>query len=196
MNFIEFDPDAKVLIRPTVFVFDDRFNLQFRFLARKAIYQNGGWKTDGAWSRSDGGLATRTTPVDLPMLAVDPEYFGREYRQPSQMTFVELRHYITTLSAAGYRVDRLQVQLHQRIAYPLSLVILAWLSLSFAFRPGHRGTLMGVALALVLGMAYFATLAFSTRLGEASMISPLLAAWTPNVVFALWAANRHTTLQT
>jgi hypothetical protein len=39
-------------------------------------------------------------------------------------------------------------------------------------------------------------LAFSTRLGEASLLPPTMASWTPTVVFALFALNRHTTLKT
>jgi lipopolysaccharide export LptBFGC system permease protein LptF len=45
-------------------------------------------------------------------------------------------------------------------------------------------------------MVYFAVLAFSTRLGEASLLPPVVASWTPSVVFALLALNRHTTLRT
>lgn len=112
------------------------------------------------------------------------------------MSFGELRNYISTLRAAGYRVDRLTVQLHQKLAYPLSMVLLAWLSLPFAFRAGRRGAVGGIALALMLGMAYFGLLAFVTRLGEADLVPPVLASWSPTVVFALLAINRHTTLRT
>jgi len=75
-------------------------------------------------------------------------------------------------------------------------VVLAWLALPYAFRMGRRGTIMGIALALVLGMAYFAVTAFVTKLGEASLLPPSLAAWTPTVVFLLLAVNRFTTLRT
>lgn len=201
VNFLEFDPDTNTLVRPSVFVFDARFNLRTRYMAKRATFVNGRWQAEGAWSRT---FIADTTPefvtypgtVDLP-LPVTPEYFGREYRRPEQMSFAELRGYIATLRAAGYRVDRLIVQLHQKIAYPFSVVLLAWLSLSFAFRPGRsRNTVGGIALAMVLGMAYFALMALVTRLGEADVVPPALASWTPTVIFALLAINRHTTLRT
>jgi LPS export ABC transporter permease LptG/LPS export ABC transporter permease LptF len=201
VNFLEFDPDTDTLVRPSVFVFDARFNLRSRYMAKRASFADGKWRAEGAWSRTFIADATPefvTYPgsVDLP-LPVTPEYFGREYRRPEQMSFAELRGYIATLRAAGYRVDRLVVQLHQKLAYPFSVVLLAWLSLSFAFRPGRsRNTVGGIALAMVLGMAYFALMAFVTRLGEAAVLPPALASWTPSVVFALLAINRHTTLRT
>jgi LPS export ABC transporter permease LptG/LPS export ABC transporter permease LptF len=200
VNFLEFDPDTNTLVRPSVFVFDSRFNLRTRYMAKRATYRNGHWVAEGAWSRTFLADATpefvrHKGPVELP-LTVTPDYFGREYRRPEQMSFAELEDYIATLRAAGYRVDRLVVQLHQKLAYPLSVVLLAWLSLSFAFRAGRRGAIGGIALALVLGMAYFGFMAFVTRLGEADILPPVLASWTPTVVFALLAVNRHTTLRT
>jgi LPS export ABC transporter permease LptG/LPS export ABC transporter permease LptF len=200
VNFLEFDADRNSLIRPSVFVFDSRFNLRTRWMAKRATFLDSHWRAEDAWSRTFMADATPefvryTAPVDLP-LPVTPEYFGREYRRPEQMSFAELKEYIATLRAAGYRVDRLMVQLHQKIAYPLSLVLLTWLSLPFAFRAGRRGAVGGVALALVLGMAYFGLMIFLIRIGEASLIPPVLAAWTPTVVFALLAANRHTYLKT
>ncbi len=201
VNFLEFDPDTDTLVRPSVYVFDARFNLRSRYMAKRATYRSGHWLAEGAWSRTfmadaNPEFVTYKERVDLP-LPVDPTYFGREFRRPQQMKFQELRDYVATLRAAGYRVDRLVVQLHQKIAYPLSLVLLAWLSLPFAFRPGHsRSAIGGVALALVLGMLYFGMMAFVTRLGEASLIQPAVASWTPTIAFALLALNRHTSLRT
>lgn len=200
VNFLQYDPDTDTLLRPSIYVFDEHLNLRSLFMAREAVYANGRWLGEGAWSRVPGSEGTadfvqHAAPVELP-IDVPPQYFGREYRKPSQMSFGELRSYISTLRAAGYRVDKLIVQLHQKLAYPLSLVVLAWLALPYAFRMGRRGTIMGIALALVLGMAYFATTAFVTKLGEASLLPPALAAWTPTVIFTLLAINRFTTLRT
>lgn len=201
LNFMEYDADTSTLVRPALLVFDQDMDLRARYMARKATFIDGRWRSDGAWSRTflpDGRIdyvppLARTT--ELPLL-VGTEYLGREYRRAAQMSFTELSEYIRTLRAAGYRVDHLRVQLHQKVAYPLALVLLPWLSLSFAFQVVRRGTVMGIALAMVLGMVYFAVLAFSTRLGEASLIPPILASWTPTVLVALLAVNRHTYLRT
>ncbi len=200
VNFIQYDPDTDALLRPSVYVFDDNLTLRARHMAARATWRDGAWWAEGAWSRTflaSGSpvFVRHADQVTLPISA-PPSYFGREYRKPSQMSFAELRSYILTLRAAGYKVDRFRVRLHEKVAYPLSVTLLAWLALPFAFRIGRRGTLMGIGLALVLGMAYFALTAIVGKLGESSLISPPLAAWTPTVVFALLAINRHTTLRT
>lgn len=200
VNFIQYDPDTDTLLRPSIYIFDDNLNLRARHMATRASWINGEWRAEAAWSRTF--LATgspvfvrHVDPVALP-IAVPPSYFGREYRKPSQMSFAELRSYILTLRAAGYKVDRYRVRLHEKIAYPLSITLLAWLALPFAFRIGRRGTVVGIGLALILGMAYFALMAMVGKLGESSLLSPPLAAWTPTVIFALLAINRHTTFST
>jgi LPS export ABC transporter permease LptG/LPS export ABC transporter permease LptF len=200
VNFLQFDPDTSTLVRPSIYRFDDQLNLRARYMADRAVYRDGRWLAERAWSRTllGGGSAEFTQHpgvIELP-IAAEPSYFGREYRKPSQMSFRELGQYIATLRAAGYQVDRLAVQLHYKLAYPASVVLLAWLALPFAFRMGRRGAVVGIAMALVLGMAYFALTALSTKLGEASLLPPALAAWTPTVVFLLLALNRQTTLRT
>ena len=201
VNFLQFDPDTRTLARPSLYTFDERMNLRERYMANTCTFSDGRWLAEGAWKRTFVGAENpEYVPPhggirELP-IAVEPSYFGREYRKPSQMSFRELRTYIATLQAAGYRTDRLQVQLHQKLAYPLSLIVLAWLALPFAFRARKRGTVMGVAVALGLGMAYFAIMAFTTKMGEVGLLAPVLGAWTPPVLFALLAMNRHTTLKT
>jgi LPS export ABC transporter permease LptG/LPS export ABC transporter permease LptF len=201
VNFMEYDPDAKTLVRLSIYVFDQHMNLRARHMAEKASFVAGKWLGEAAWSRTflpDGRVEyvpPRKGLTELPVM-VAPEYFGKEYRKAAQLSFKELSEYISELRGAGYRVDRLRVALHQKIAYPLSIVLLAWLALPYAFRLGRHGTLMGIGLALVLGMAYFAVLALATSLGEKSMLPAFLAAWTPTVIFALVALNRHTTLKT
>jgi LPS export ABC transporter permease LptG/LPS export ABC transporter permease LptF len=202
VNFLQYDPDTKTLLRPSVYVFDDGLNLRARYSADHATYHDGRWEAQDAWSRTmpivgdqEGSFARHAGTFDLP-IPVDPSYFGQEYLKPSQMGFSQLREYIKTLSSAGYRVDKQRVELQQKIAYPLSIFVLSWLALPFAFRMGRRGTVVGIGIALVLGIAYFATTALVTKLGEASLLPPSLAAWTPTVVFALLAINRQTTLRT
>lgn len=200
VNFLLFDAEKKTLVRPSVYVFDDALALRARWFAQKATYKDGTWWGEQVWSRvflPDGGedFSPKSARVALPV-AVGPEYFSREFRKPSEMSFRELEAYIRRLKTAGYKVDRLLVQLHQKLAYPLSLVLLPWLALPYAFRLGRKGTVVGIATALVLAMAYFSLTALATKLGEVSLLPPVLAAWTPTVTFALLALNRQTSLRT
>lgn len=199
VSFLLFDAEAKTLVRPSLYVFDDSLHLRTRWMAQKATYMDGRWIGERVWSRSflpDGSedFSPSKSKVSLP-IDVEPSYFGREFRKPSQMSFRELKHYIQRLQKSGYGVDKLLVHLHQKLAYPLSLVLLSWLALPYAFRFGRKGTVVGIATALVLAMAYFSLTALASKLGEVGLLPPILAAWTPSVTFFLLALNRQTTLK-
>jgi lipopolysaccharide export LptBFGC system permease protein LptF len=45
--------------------------------------------------------------------------------------------------------------------------------------------LSGIGVAIVVGVVLFAVLAIFTTLGETEMIPTLVAAWSPNLLFAL-----------
>lgn len=200
VNFLLFDAEKRTLVRPSIYVFDDKLSLRARWFAQKASFQDGAWWGENAWSRvflPDGGedFMPRSGRAALP-INVGPEYFSRDFRKPSEMSLRELESYVRRLQTAGYKVDRLLVQLHQKLAYPLSLVLLPWLALPYAFRLGRRGTVMGIATALVLAMAYFSLTALATKLGEVSLLPPVLAAWAPTITFALLALNRQSSLRT
>jgi len=200
VNFLLYDGERKLLVRPSLYVFDENLALRARWFAQRATYSGGRWLGERAWSRTflaDGteDFVPPQAQAVLPITA-PPEYFGREFRKPSQMGLRELARYIRRLKTAGYKVDKLVVQLHQKIAYPLSLLLLPWLALPYAFRLGRRGTVMGIATALVLAMGYFSLTALATKLGEVALLPPVLAAWAPTVTFFLLALNRQTTLRT
>lgn len=200
VNFLLFDAKTKTLVRPSLYVFDDGLRLRARWMAQKATYLDGRWVGEQVWSRSflpdsSEDFSPAKSKVSLPIDA-EPSYFGREFRKPSQMSLRELKNYIQRLQKSGYSVDKLLVQLHQKLAYPTSLVLLPWLALPYAFRFGRKGTVVGIATALVLAMAYFSLTALASKLGEVSLLPPILAAWTPSVTFFLLALNRQTTLRT
>jgi lipopolysaccharide export LptBFGC system permease protein LptF len=56
--------------------------------------------------------------------------------------------------------------------------------------------MQGIAVALILGIAYFMATALFGRLGEVEVLPPLVGAWAPLVLAVLFAINRLTTLRT
>ena len=66
-------------------------------------------------------------------------------------------------------------------ANPTQIYLLA---IPFAFRIGRRGTLAGIGVGLGLGMVFLLSNEVFTRLGAAGALSPALAAWSPDILFA------------
>jgi lipopolysaccharide export LptBFGC system permease protein LptF len=47
---------------------------------------------------------------------------------------------------------------------------------------GRRGTLYGIGLAIVLALGYWLLFSVFLAIGRTGLLSPALAAWTPNII--------------
>jgi LPS export ABC transporter permease LptG/LPS export ABC transporter permease LptF len=201
-NFLQFDPQAQTMLRFSMFRLDSNFHLTFQLFADRVQYQHGGWIADSGWFRKflpDGSdvFHSITEPMELGVPEA-PSYFGQEHHQPGEMSYRELESYITELTESGYRPVKLIVRWYQKITYPLSAFVMVLLALPFGLNRGGRRitTINGVALALALGIGYFLLVAVFGKMGEADILPPLLGAWAPVGLAALFAFNRMTTLRT
>jgi LPS export ABC transporter permease LptG/LPS export ABC transporter permease LptF len=201
-NFLRYDEPSDTLIRFTMFRIDQDMELNFYLFSRRVRFLDGAWIADSGWFRQlfpDGTDEFKriTAPLKLE-IPEEPDYFGQEYRRPSEMSVGELAGYIRELVESGYRPSKLIVQWHQKFAYPLSAFVMVLLALPFGLNRGGRrvSTMQGVAIALTLGIFYFMLTALFGRLGEVEVLPPLVGAWAPVVLAILFAINRLTTLRT
>ena len=114
-----------------------------------------------------------------------PDYFDSEIRPPDQMRYGELKDYIEELKESGQPVPELQVELQNKIAFPIVSLIMALVALPFSFRLGRQGALYGIGISVVLGMVFMAIFAFFIKMGAAGALPPVVAVWSPGAVFAL-----------
>ena len=78
--------------------------------------------------------------------------FREGSKQSQQMNFQELEAYIAELKQSGFDTVALQVQLQKKFSVPLFALILAMVSIPFAFLAGNRGAMAGVGISLVIVM--------------------------------------------
>jgi lipopolysaccharide export LptBFGC system permease protein LptF len=80
------------------------------------------------------------------------------------------------------------VQLNVKLAYPLVTVVMAVLAIPFALSMGKRGSLTGIATAIGVAIAYWVVNLTFDALGDINFLPTLLAAWSPDLLFALAGA--------
>ena len=112
------------------------------------------------------------------------------------MNFGQLRTHIGELSASGFDVVRLVVELHRKVSFPFVTLILTLIAIPFAVTTGPRGTLFGVGLGVALAFTYWITINVFAAIGSAGLLGPALAAWAPNVLFGASAAYLLLTVRT
>lgn len=191
-NYIHYDPGTQSLQRLQVFEFDEEHRLTRRLVADRAVYDGEGlWRFENSWFRTFEDERARVVSYErfpqeaLARFPEAPDYFVSEIRPPDQMGFAELEGYIEDVEASGQSVPELRVQLQNKLAYPVLSLVMALVALPFAFRLGRQGALYGVGVSIVLGMVLVAFFAFFATLGEAGILPPVAAVWSPNLVFAL-----------
>jgi lipopolysaccharide export LptBFGC system permease protein LptF len=104
------------------------------------------------------------------------------------MTFGELQRYIRDLRQSGFETKPLSIQLNIKLAYPLITLVMAVLAIPFALTMGKRGSLTGIATAIGLAIAFWVVNLTFQQLGNVNFLPTLLAAWSPDLLFALAGA--------
>jgi LPS export ABC transporter permease LptG len=187
-----FDSERDQFGRLSVFQFDPAtFQLKQRIYAERARWEEtvGLWVCTQGWERDFRGPAIanfRSFAVStFAAVSEPPTYFKKEVKQSSEMNYQELRHYIHDLQQSGFEVVRLRVQLEKKFAFPMVALVMAMLAIPFALQAGRRSTVTGVAIAVGIALAYWTISGLFEAMGNISELPPFLAAWSPDLIFAL-----------
>ena len=187
-----FDPDKDVFANLTVFEFQPgTFALSRRIFATSAHWdhQQGRWVFDEGWQRTFAGETTTSyntfSVAGFPEIREQPAYFKKEERPSQEMSYDELTRYIHDLQQSGFDTTRLRVQLNRKLAYPLTTLVMALVAVPFALSTGKRGNLAGLGTALGVAIAYYIVASIFENLGDVNSLPAILAAWSPDLLFAL-----------
>ncbi|MBI3299754.1 MAG: LptF/LptG family permease [Elusimicrobia bacterium] len=102
-------------------------------------------------------------------------------------TLAEIRRY----EDRGRSTRPLWTAFHQKLAYPFTNVVLCALGLPIALRLRRAPRAVSFAAALTVGFVYLWFLEMGWHLGKSGRLPPAVAAWSPNLVFAVVAAALH-----
>lgn len=185
-----FDAHAETLYGLTIFRMDPDFRITGITEIPEARWHDGKWAiADGAWqiTAPESGEAVRT-PVtgsnfSIPETVAD---FKEVHLEAEELSYTELSKRIARLSARGIDTSHYAVELNLKLAVPFAVLALIWAGAPIAGRARRNPSIAAVfAGGLMLGFGYWVLLGFTRSLGETGILSPLLAAWTPNLIAAL-----------
>ena len=187
-----FDPYKNVFGNLTVFEFEPgSFTLTRRIFASDAHWDEhiNRWVLENGWQRTFSGDAIGHydpfTIESFPEIHEQPAYFKKEDRQSQEMSYTELQDYISDLKQSGFDTVRLRVQLNRKLAYPLVTLVMAILAIPFSLSAGKRGSIAGMGSAIGIAIVYWVALAVFENLGDVNTLPAVLAAWSPDVLFAV-----------
>jgi LPS export ABC transporter permease LptG/LPS export ABC transporter permease LptF len=191
-----FDPVRAAFANLTVFEFDPQtFTLTRRIFATSVAWDPSvnQWIFDNGWQRTFSGetIATyQTFPVAaFPEIHEQPAWFNKEDKPSDEMSYTELSHYIADLNQSGiFNTVPLRVQLERKLADPAITLVMAVLAVPFAVTMGKRRGLAGVATAIGVAISYWVVANIFGSMGNINTLPPLLAAWSPDLLFGITGA--------
>lgn len=199
-HYVYFDPQAAQLNGFSHFRFAPRsFELVARTFTERADHGNEGWAASRGWHRDfdgEGHVRTYEAFARRPLPIEPLDYFMTERPDADRMSYRELHAYVGELRSSGYNAVPYAVELQRKLSFPFVTVIMTLIAVPFAVTTGSRGALFGVGVGIVLAIAYWLLFSVFAAIGAAGLITPVLAAWAPNILFAVGAAYLLLTVRT
>lgn len=187
-----FDPDRNVFADLAVFEFDPQtFRMTRRIYASRALWEPAirGWVLENGWVRDlNGDRVTSYLPFSVAKfdeLTEEPAYFKKEVKPSDQMSAWELRRYINGLAQSGFDVVRLSVQFYRKFSFPLIAFVVTLIGIPFSLTVGRKGAISGIALSIAIAIVYWSISSLFEAMGNLNQLPPLVAAWSPDLLFGL-----------
>ena len=183
-HYSYFDPDKMALDRLVIYrLTPGAWGLASQTVLKRAVWTGRQWEGQDGWQQEFGPSGSRwETFARKPLTLESPDYFETEQPIAELMTVPQLKHYIDELSASGFNIVPLTVDLQRKVAFPFVTVVMTVLAIPFGLTTGKRGTLYGIGIGIVLALSYWITGSAFAAIGKAGLLGPVIAAWAPNIL--------------
>jgi lipopolysaccharide export system permease protein len=178
----------RALVLDHVEIFDrtETGNMTRIINAQRAILQDGQWRLqDVRRIQLPSGVTSKVTEETWET-RIPADRFVAVAVEPERVSYWRLRGAIKELRAGGHSTDALEASLHHKVSGPLSSLLMPLMGAVAAFGLARSGGLfVRVVIGMALGFAYFVADNMMLALGQFGATPPLLAAWSPFLLFFL-----------
>lgn len=134
----------------------------------------------------DGTLIYSGTFEELSIpVAQTADQIWAQSKAPSEMGIRELVDRIARARTSGLPTKETVVELHQRFALPLSTILFVLVAGTVSLMFGSKNRSTGIIIGLVIIGLYQGAYFWLNALGRRGAMNPILAAWTPDLLFGL-----------
>ncbi|MDZ7270163.1 MAG: LPS export ABC transporter permease LptG [candidate division KSB1 bacterium] len=182
-----YDSKQRIAYRVTIQEYQGS-TLRRRLDAPLMRWTGGCWRMENGYEREFSALgehALAFTTRDVVDLKLMPEELARIQLEPEEMSYGELRRFIDEVRRNGGKPHRWLVDLHLKLAFPFSNLIILLIGAALASSKRRSGVTIGFGFSLVICFLYFGLMKMGQSLGHTGTLPPALAAWLGNMVFLL-----------
>ena len=187
-----FNPKDQTISGITLNYFDQDFRLTRRVDAVKGRFKQGKWLF---YDTMEQVLNDKTGSYDVEFQSekfedIDflPEDLQRAAKKSEEMSSQELYHYVQEVEAEGYDATSYRVDFHSKFALPVACLILCIIGTGITLKKNTRQSLsITIIYGITVVFLYWISQSFCLSLGHGGILSPVIAAWTANFIFACFA---------
>ncbi len=161
-----------------------------RIDAPKMIWENNHWRLENGFTRefsANKETAHAFSELELQDLYFKPEDIARVQKNAEEMSYWELKNFISEIKRTGGSPDRWLVDLYLKIAFPFSNLVIILFGAPLASRKTRSGTAISFGISLFICFLYFGIIKVGQSLGHNGTLPPLFAAWMGNLFFGIGA---------
>jgi lipopolysaccharide export system permease protein len=164
------------------------YNLRAQLIAWDTAVKK--WKLESVVERHIDGQRERIVKQDIRhvMFNFKPSDLRRDEYTKDKLTTPELKRHIELEKLRGSeQISSLLVERYVRDSIPVSVLILTLIGAIIASRKIRGGSGFHLALGVIISVVYILLGRFANVFAVKGNFSPILAAWTPNIIFAFLA---------
>jgi len=157
------------------------------------------WHLQQGWTRSfsNQGAAEAFSAFENADRTLDAiSAFVTEPPDARFMGYAQLREYTERLRSSGFDVLDQDVALAGKLAFPFVTIILTLMAVPFAVLTGRGGAMAAIGIGIGLALTYWITISVFAAMGTGGLVTPLIAAWAPNMLFGAAAVYMLLTVRT
>lgn len=153
------------------------------------------WHANRQWNLIDGTLHVLADNRDFSVrfdslrdrhFVETPTELMASPKAPQEMRYEELGRYVAALERSGSNVRQLRVERALKLAIPVTCIIIAIFGAPLATSNQRGGAAYGIGVSLGITIAFLIFIQLTKAIGESSqLVVPELAAWVPNILFAI-----------
>ncbi len=187
-----FNPQDQTISGITLNYFDQQFRLTRRIDAVKGRFKQGQWVfydvMEQVLNKKNGTYDVKFQSEKVEDIDFLPEDLKRVAKKSEEMSFQELYQYVQDIEAEGYDATPYRVDFQGKFALPVACLILCIIGTGIALRKNtNQGLSSTIIYGIVVVFLYWISQSFCMSLGYGGLLSPVVAAWTANFIFACFA---------
>ena len=110
-----------------------------------------------------------------------PSDFSFGEKKPDEMNYNSLKKYIALKKRMGANTVDMEIQLNMKLAIPFACFVFTLLGAPLGLNPTRKSSSIGLGISVIIIFVYYVLMFLAMAAGEMELISPVMAAWIPNL---------------